>query len=122
MRKTNVCLNVFCLILFLFASAGFAAAQHEGHDTSGTAPTAEGSLPRSKGDETPCQRVARLTAELDQDFDGLLGVPDPGELQKRLADHKVKLQQLRATTEACSQQCEKPPKRKRKGCGHMMAH
>ena len=88
MRKTNVCLNVFCLILFLFASAGFAAAQHEGHDTSGTAPTAEGSLPRSKGDETPCQRVARLTAELDQDFDGLLGLPDPGELQKRLAESK----------------------------------
>jgi len=120
MRKTNVCLNVFCLILFSFASAGFAAAQHEGHDPGGTAATRDDRLPNGKRSETNCQRVARLTAELDQDFDGLLGVSDPGELQMRLADHKLKLQELRAATGTCSQQCAK--RTKRKGCGHSMMH
>lgn len=122
MRKKPMLLCVFCLTWLLVATASIALAQHEGHDRGGSVPATESPLPGSKGDESVCQRVARLTAEVDQDFELLASIPDPAELQRRLAEHRLKLQALRAATEACSQQCEKPFKRNRKGCGHMRGH
>ena len=120
MKQDSPVLNVLFLVLLLHAPVFVAAAQHERHDAGGTATTPDDRLSGAKRDETACQRVSRLAAELGQEFDALLGVSDPARLQKRLAEHKVKLEELRAATGACSQQCEKRPKRKR--CGHMMQH
>jgi hypothetical protein len=101
---------------------GNSAAQHEGHGAGAPTPATGGAPPRARGDETPCQKVARLATELEGEFDALVSVTEHAELQERLADHKVKLQELRTATGACSQRCEKSLMRKRKGCGHMMGH
>ncbi len=122
MRNKTTLLYVFCLTWLLAATETIALAQHEGHDRSGSVPATESPLPGSKGDESVCQRVARLAAELERDFELLASTSDPAELQRRLAEHRLKLQALRAATEACSQQREKPFKRNRRGCGHRWGH
>ena len=120
MKKKNTVLQVFFLVSLILALAVFAAAQHEGHDPGAAATTSDDRLPGGKSHESNCQRVARLAAELDEEFDALVDVSDPAELRSRLSRHKVKLQEFRAATGTCSQQCAKPANRK--GCGHMMQH
>ena len=120
MKKKNTVLHVFFMVSLILALAVFAAAQHEGHDPGGTATTSDDPLPGAKSHESNCQKVASLAAELDEEFDALVDVADAAELRSQLSRHKVKLQELRAATGTCSQQCAKPAKRK--GCGHMMQH
>jgi len=117
MRKRNVLLAVIFLISWVVTAAGFAAGQHEGHDPGATTPTTEDRLPGGKSHESNCQRVARLAAELDEAFDALVGISDPAELRSQLSRHRVKVQELRAATGICSQQCAQRPKGK--GCGRM---
>ena len=92
-----------------------AIAQHEGH---GGAPASE--PPRGGREASNCQEVARRAVELSQQAEELAaGVEEP-ELRRRLEEHKLKLQELRAATETCAQHCARPAKRK--GCGHMHRH
>lgn len=120
MEKDNSVLHIFFLVLLLLGPAYLAAAQHEGHDPGGSARTSDDRQPGGKGHEANCQRVARLAAELDEEFEALVDVSDPAELRSHLSRHKVKLQELRAATGTCSPQCAK--RTKRKGCGHSMMH
>ena len=120
MKKKNTDLQLFFLVSLILTLAVFAAAQHEGHDPGGAATTSDDRLPGGKSHESNCQRLARLAAELDEEFNALVDVSDHAELRSQLSRLKVKLQQLRAATESCGQQCETRPKRKR--CGHMMQH
>lgn len=118
-NKTLLLIAIVAIALVL--APGNSAAQHEGHGAGAPTPATDGAPPRARGDETPCQKVARLATELEGEFDALVSVTEHAELQERLAAHKVKLQELRAATGTCSQQCAK--RAKRKGCGHsMMRH
>ena len=118
MKKKNAVLHVFFLASLILALAVFATAQHEGHDPGATVRTSSDRLPGERGYEANCQRVARLAAELDEEFEALLDNPAAAELRTQLSRHKVKLQEFRAATEVCSQQCGR--RLKRKGCGRMM--
>lgn len=120
MKTGTSILLIPILVLLSLSPTFFAAAQHEGHDPGGTATTRDDRLPDGKRSETNCQRVARLAAEMDEEFGALMDVSDPAELRSHLSRHKVKLQELRAATGTCSQQCAK--RAKRKGCGHSMMH
>lgn len=117
-KKISLLIAIGMVALML--APGNSAAQHEGHGPGATTPSAGSARPDGRGDEMSCQRMARLAAELDEEMDEMLEVSDLWELQERLTAHKVKLQELRTATGACSQQCEK--RSKRKGCGHRMSH
>lgn len=118
MEKKRTVLYITVFVLFLLGPVRLMTAQHEGHGVDPA--SVEDSRARGKGEAMPCQRIAALVAELNQDFDALLSTSDHAELQKRLAGHKVKLGELRALTETCSKRCDQRPKRK--GCGHAASH
>lgn len=109
---------------FLGLHVSFAAIQHEGHHPEATVST-EGSRSQTRSDETPCQRVTRLAAELEGQYRVLASSSDVSELRKQLSENREKIEELRAAAQFCSTHCEKPHKQKHshRGCGHgMMQH